>query len=97
MAEKKPNESNGAAGRVDAFEAAYQELQQVLERLQNGGVTLEESLRLFERGMELATACEGIVDQAELRVKRMVAESGEVYEISADGTAPEELTAEAAF
>lgn len=54
------------------FEEAYQELQEVLGRLEEGGLHLEASVRLFERGMELAAYCEGIVDRAELRVTRLV-------------------------
>ena len=60
---------------VASFESAYRELQQVVEQLEDGGLGLEEAVRLFERGTELAQACQRIVDTAQLRVTRLAAES----------------------
>jgi len=57
------------------FEQAYRELQEVVEQLEDGGLGLEDAVRLFERGSELARVCQRIVDQAELRVTRLAAES----------------------
>lgn len=59
-----------AAGR---FEELYAELQRVVERLDEGGLGLEDAMRLFERGVELARECERIVETAELRVTRLLA------------------------
>lgn len=60
---------------VASFEGAYRELQQVVEQLEDGGLGLEEAVRLFERGTELAHECQRIVDEAQLRVTRLAAES----------------------
>jgi exodeoxyribonuclease VII small subunit len=60
------------------FEAAYRELQQVVAQLEDGGalgLDLERAVRLFERGNQLVRVCERIVDEAELRVTRLAAES----------------------
>ena len=57
------------------FEGAYKELQDVVERLEDGGLGLEEAIRLFERGSHLVQMCTRIVDEAELRVTRLAAES----------------------
>jgi exodeoxyribonuclease VII small subunit len=67
-----PNKSP-ESGR--SFEVAFRELQQVVEQLEDGGLELERAVQLFERGTELARACERIVDEAELRVTRLPAES----------------------
>jgi exodeoxyribonuclease VII small subunit len=58
-----------------SFEAAYGELQQVVAQLEDGSLDLERAVQLFERGSQLVTACERIVDAAELRVTRLAAES----------------------
>ena len=47
----------------------------MVEQLEDGGLELERALQLFERGAELAQVCERIVDEAELRVTRLTAES----------------------
>jgi exodeoxyribonuclease VII small subunit len=57
------------------FEAAYRELQHVIDQLEAGDLGLEEAVRLFERGSELVRVCQRIVEQAELRVTRLAAES----------------------
>ncbi len=51
-----------------SFEEALDELQSVVERLEAGKVPLEESLALYERGMELVALCNGRLDHAEQRV-----------------------------
>ena len=57
------------------FEAALRELEQVVEQLEVGGPGLEEALHLYERGSQLVADCQRILDQAELRVVRLAAET----------------------
>ena len=68
-----PNPDRAAEPR--SFEVAYRELQQVVAQLEDGGLDLERAIVLFERGSQLVQLCERIVDQAELRVTRLAAES----------------------
>lgn len=51
-----------------SFEAARDELADVVRRLEAGGTTLEESLALWERGEELATICQTWLDSARARL-----------------------------
>ena len=51
-----------------SYEAARAELEDVVRRLESGGVTLEESLALWERGEELARACQERLDGARARL-----------------------------
>jgi exodeoxyribonuclease VII small subunit len=50
------------------FEAARDELADVVRRLEAGGTSLEESLSLWERGEELATICQTWLDEARARL-----------------------------
>ena len=68
-----PNPDSAAEPR--SFEAAYRELQQVVAQLEDGGLDLERAIVLYERGSHLVQLCERIVDQAELRVTRLAAET----------------------
>ena len=54
------------------FEQAFKELEEVVGKLEAGTLALEESLGLFERGMELAKLCSDQLDKAELRVRQLV-------------------------
>ena len=79
--------SESPGGGVESFEAAFRELQEVIEQLEAGGLGLEASVRLFERGMDLAATCEKILAQAELRVIRLMPEhAAPLADLSADGT-----------
>jgi len=57
------------------FESAFTELQHVVAQLEDGGLDLERALQVLDRGNRLAQLCESIVDDAELRVTRLTAES----------------------
>ena len=50
------------------YEQARAELATVVERLESGGSTLEESLALWERGEELAAICQSWLDTARARL-----------------------------
>ena len=50
------------------YEAAREELIEVVRKLEAGGITLEESLALWERGEELARICQEWLDGARQRL-----------------------------
>lgn len=50
------------------YEAARDELKEVVHKLESGGVPLAESLALWERGEELAKLCEQWLDGAQAKV-----------------------------
>jgi len=50
------------------FEAALAELEQIVERLEQGELSLEESLRQFARGVELTRSCQKALRQAEQKI-----------------------------
>ncbi len=58
MAEKKSGE----------FERALERLEAIVKELEGGGVGLDESVRLFREGRELARACEGLLKTAQATV-----------------------------
>jgi len=51
-----------------SYEAARDELAEVVESLEDGSATLEESLRLWERGEELAKICQEWLDGAKKKL-----------------------------
>ncbi len=57
--------------KQETFEELYTELEETVQKLEAGNLTLDESLALYERGMELARRCGTQLDQAELRVKEL--------------------------
>jgi exodeoxyribonuclease VII small subunit len=61
------------------FEAAFQELEEIVGRLEGGDLTLEEAIALFERGQTLARLCAEKLDGAELRVSQLLPEADGTY------------------
>jgi len=54
------------------FEDQLTKLESVVERLERGDLTLDESVRLFEDGMKLSAACKKELEQAEGRIQVLV-------------------------
>jgi exodeoxyribonuclease VII small subunit len=58
------------------FEEAMERLEQIVESLEGGDLTLEESLKIFEQGMNLIRFCSKKLEEAEQKVTLLVKESG---------------------
>ena len=57
------------AGPVADFEQALAALEKLVEQMEHGDMTLEESLAAYERGVGLYRHCQTALEQAELRVR----------------------------
>lgn len=62
---------------IKDFESALAELESIVKHLENGSLTLEKSLALFERGVELSRYCHTRLEDAERRIE-VLSERGEV-------------------
>lgn len=63
-----------------SFEQLFRELEATVTKLEAGDLSLDESLALFQRGMELSKKCGVLLDQAELRIKELVPQAnGEAH------------------
>ena len=71
---------------ITDFETALAELESLVKALEDGQLTLEKSLELFERGIELSRYCHTRLEEAEHRIE-VVTERGETR------PAPSSLTA----
>ncbi|MBI5303439.1 MAG: exodeoxyribonuclease VII small subunit [Chloroflexi bacterium] len=58
--------------KSESFENLFSELETTIAKLEAGDLPLDESLALFQRGMELAKQCGALLDAAELRIKELV-------------------------
>jgi exodeoxyribonuclease VII small subunit len=67
--------SSGTNGTLD-FERALAELEGIVEKLEAGDLTLDESLKHFERGVQLTRACQTALKQAEQKVEILMRKSG---------------------
>lgn len=61
--------SLSASSAVADFERSLDELEQLVQRMEQGELSLDESLQAYERGMALYRHCQTALEQAELRVR----------------------------
>lgn len=72
----KPGSSAPTDDAAPDFEAALEELEALVERLEQGDLPLEESLRSFERGVSLTRQCQGALAEAQQKVEILLAQGG---------------------
>lgn len=65
------------------YAETFKELEKIVQQLESGQPTLEESLELFERGQELLKMCSKILDDTELKIKQLTKE--EIREEKSEG------------
>ena len=67
MADPKPNDDVQHL----AFEQALQQLEQIVSKLENGNVGLEDSIAIYERGEALKARCDSLLKKAEARIEKI--------------------------
>lgn len=63
-----------------SFEEAMKELEQITIELENGNLTLDESVSKFEEGMKLSKKCNDIIEKAEKKITILLNKNGEIEE-----------------
>ena len=59
------------------YEQAYKRLEEIVEKLENGSVPLEESMKVFEEGTKLANFCNSKLNAAEQKFTQLITENSE--------------------
>ena len=57
------------------YEQAYKRLEEIVEKLENGSVPLEESMKLFEEGTKLANFCNSKLNAVEQKFTQLITEN----------------------
>lgn len=64
-----------------SYEEAFKNLQDIISRLEDGDLSLEESLKLYEEGKKLSDQCARLLEKAQLRVTTL----GEENQLTSEG------------
>ena len=59
------------------FEKSLQELEQIVQQMEQGELSLEDSLKYFERGIELTRSCQATLRLAEQKVEQLLEKNGQ--------------------
>lgn len=66
------------------FEKTLDQLEELVEDMEHGDLTLEESLKSFEKGIKLTRECQTALNQAEQKVQLLIEENDELTAIDFD-------------
>ena len=66
------------------YEAAIAELETLVERLEQGDISLEESLKLYERGVLLSRDCQEALHAADQKVQLLMQQAGQANLVDFD-------------
>ena len=68
----KSSDTPAPASSIAEFEHSLDELEQLVTRMEGGELSLDDSLKSFERGIGLYRHCQTALEQAELRVRLLL-------------------------
>ena len=72
MASGKPSKRNtGTREHSESLEQSLKQLEKIVETLEGGEITLDDSMKLYEEGVELSKKCLEKLSQTELKLKRL--------------------------
>lgn len=81
MPPKKPTQATPAgdaeSGEAPGFEQALERLETIVEQLEGGSLTLEQSLASYEEGVKLSQQLNRTLDRAEQRIEQLVQEGND--------------------
>jgi exodeoxyribonuclease VII small subunit len=63
---------------AETFEASLDELEKTVKQLEGGDLSLERSIELFERGVNLSDVCRKQLEDAETRVEMLIRKEGKI-------------------
>lgn len=69
----------GETEKKEDLEMMFRDLEEVIEKMENSDVTLEQSFELYDRGMKLLKKCNQTIDEVEKKVL-VLDEDGETHE-----------------
>ena len=61
---------------IKDFEKSLLNLEQIVQKMENGELGLEDSLKQFEKGIQLAKSCQNALSSAELKVNQLIEQNG---------------------
>ena len=63
------------------FEEMIESLEKISSELENGDLTLDQAMKKFEEGMQLSKKCSEILDNAEKKIKILINDSEEDFDV----------------
>lgn len=81
------SEMSDKQSRIKDFEKSLSQLEELVEGLEKGDVPLDEALKQFEHGIQLARNCQSALKDAELKIQQLIESKAgdELQDVSEQG------------
>ena len=79
-----------AAKKSYPFEQSLEKLEKLVERMEQGDLTLEDSLKTFEQGVKLTRECQQALAKAEQKVRLLIEENDQVSSVDFESSERED-------
>lgn len=89
---RTPETTVAKAKQAFTVEHALGELEALINAMESGELSLEQSLQAFETGIRLTRECQEALDQAEQKVQVLLSEKGDAAPFAADDSAADDAT-----
>ncbi len=63
------------------YEASYKRLEEILQQLETGTISLDESLKLYEEGIKLYRYCNDLLEDANLKITKFLEKEEDILEV----------------
>jgi exodeoxyribonuclease VII small subunit len=77
LSKKKVSKKSTKKTDILDFEASMVELESLVERMEEGDQSLEESLKDFERGIALTRSCQKSLQETEQKIQQLIEKNGQ--------------------
>ena len=67
--------------KIYPFEESLEKLSRLVEKMESGDLSLEESLKIFEEGIKLSKDCQNALNEAEKKVQALLLEEDQASEL----------------
>ena len=67
------------------FETALEKLEELVSSMEEGDLSLEDSLQAFEKGIKLTRECQTALKRAEQKVQMLISENGDTKDLEFKG------------
>lgn len=75
MSMQEMNVENNTERERPSFEQALRELEHIVQELEKDDVSLERSIELYQKGVELSKTCSDLLEKAELKIQEVQSSS----------------------
>lgn len=86
MPTQNPTDPAQEAPLIAGFEAAFKELEAIVEQLESGDLSLDETLAAYERGMQRLRECQRALDAADARLAELQNNPDALSELASDAS-----------